>query len=242
MYKFIYLLIIGLIIASVGNITIVADSGHIELKRMQRVLELDSSAIIEEWSVIAREKTRSITNEQQFTQELNELKTNLPDFKWDVKKDSTKLTATGTNAGTSFRESVSLASTLNGGRDSYITYEMKGNASRDGWAEQASEMLNRRVNMVLNENATFFTCIKGHFNDTIDKVLTVKTTEWLKRFQAKEVESLQEKQLVSITAQSELFNQSNANEHYNFQLAMRTDGMGARTSFVIGTPIITFEY
>lgn len=242
MQKIIYLLIVSFIIVSVGNITIEANSDRIDLEQMLRILEKKEDVKIEEWSVTAREATHSITTERQFLLELRELKRKLPSFTWNVMKNSTKHIAVGTRAESNLSETITIASTLTSRNESYITYEMRGNTSRENRKQNVSNLLNSRKKVVFNQNTTFFTCIKGSFNDTIDKVLTSTAKKWLKSFHAREVESLQEEQFISITAQSSLFKQTDVSEHYNFQLAMRNDGMGARTTFVIGTPIITFEY
>ncbi|WP_042350979.1 YwmB family TATA-box binding protein [Bacillus massiliigorillae] len=242
MQKILYLLVISLIIVFVGNITIEANSDSMDLDQMSQVLENKDDVKIEEWSVTAREATTFITTERQFLLELRELKTKLPSFTWNVMKSSTKYIAVGMRDESDFHESITLSSTLSSQNESYITYEIKGNTLKGNWKQNVSNLLNSRKKIVFNQNTTFFTCIKGSFNDTIDKVLTSVSKKWMESFHAREVESLQEENFISITAQSSLFKQTDVSKHYNFQLAMRNDGMGARTTFVIGTPIITFEY
>lgn len=241
MKKRIYLILCGFIFIMFGNITTEADSSQSDLERIYQILEMKKEVTIENWSVTARETTNSITNEKQFFHEVNKAKEKLPSFKWNITKNSTKLVAVGVKENSDFYEEISIASTLSNKKESYITYEMKGNTLKSNWKQVENRLKNRKKDL-FRQNTTFFTCIEGSFDDTIDKVLISKMNHWMKDFKAKEVESLQEENFISITAKSSLFKQSYISEHYNFQLAMRSDGLGSNTSFVIGTPIITFEY
>ncbi|MEW8972031.1 MAG: YwmB family TATA-box binding protein, partial [Mesobacillus sp.] len=66
----------------------------------------------------------------------------------------------------------------------------------------------------------------------------------LKAFQAEEVEGAEEESFISTSAVSPLFDKSLSNDHeMNMQLGLRkTDRLGAKTTLVVGTPIITIEY
>jgi hypothetical protein len=71
---------------------------------------------------------------------------------------------------------------------------------------------------------------------TVNHLLTV--------FQAKEIESLAEKNFISTSANSALFMNTikSRDKDINLQIGLRTNGLGSKTTLVIGTPIITIEY
>ncbi len=224
-----------------GNIIKAGGVTKVELEQMYKVLEEQQHLSIDQWSVTARE-IRSITTERQFLQEVNQLKEELADFKWTISHNSSNLVAVGVKAELNVKETISVASTLTNRTDSYITYEITGYHLDDKTLQNVTTVLNNREKALFQGNTTFFTCIKGEINDTIDEVLTINIENFKRDFKAVEVESVREDHFISMTAQSPLFEQSFVSEHYNLQIAMRNDGMGSTTSFVIGTPIITFEY
>ena len=76
----------------------------------------------------------------------------------------------------------------------------------------------------------------------MNSVFAIEMERLLNLFKAREVEGVQEKNFSSISAHSTLFTQTITNEEINVQVGLRRDGLGSKTSFVIGTPIITFEY
>ena len=63
-------------------------------------------------------------------------------------------------------------------------------------------------------------------------------------FKAKEVEALKEDAFISSSAYSTMFSESveAGEKEMNVQLGIRNQGMGGKTTIVVGTPIITIEY
>ena len=237
MKNLIYVMFFGFVLLYAGNSTIVAKNESFELESMYRVLLQKENIQIEEWSVMARETSDDIDSEEDFSQAVDELKKKLPDFNWEINQDSEKLMATGTYSGT-YSEEIQLVSTLSEDKASYMIYEMTGS----NFGNDLKKRLNERKKGLFRQNTTFFTCVKGEYSDTMYEVLSEEMNRWLKEFHAVEIESLKEDGFVSVTAQSSMIPQFYVNDHYNLQIAMRNDGMGTATSFVIGTPIITFEY
>jgi hypothetical protein len=67
----------------------------------------------------------------------------------------------------------------------------------------------------------------------------------LKAFKADSVEELSEEAFVSVTAYTEMWEDvllTQDQQRMNLQIAIRNQGMGEKTTFVVGTPIITSEY
>ncbi len=238
MKKLRHALLIGFIAISLGNSTTVAKSEPFALSVMLEVLEQKENVHVDQWSIMAREAVRSIDSDKSFVKKWGSIKKNVPGFAWNIERDSSRLIATGTRRQDSAEETIVIASNLSYETESYITYEIKGT----DYSAAIEKLAKKRTDVLFEQTATFFTCVKGDFSDIMDKVLPSEMSHWLKDFEAVEIESLKEDGFLSVTAQSSLFEQSYLTEHYNLQLAMRYDGMGSSTSFVIGTPIITFEY
>jgi hypothetical protein len=82
--------------------------------------------------------------------------------------------------------------------------------------------------------------MKGEFSDKMYTSLPETMNHLLTIFKAKEKEALKEDQFMSVTAQSPIFATSINNR--NVQIGVRSGGLGAKTTVVVGTPIITIEY
>lgn len=120
-----------------------------------------------------------------------------------------------------------------------VLYEATGST----WNKQLGRTLIRQTTKLF-EKPTFFTCITGEFDDKMEGVLFDKAVRLLASFQAQPIESLREETFVSVSAYTEQWKTSLSvgQQQMNLQLALRQDGLGARTTVVIGTPIITAEY
>ena len=78
----------------------------------------------------------------------------------------------------------------------------------------------------------------------MSKSVSEHVNHLLQAFQAQEIESLQEDSFISTTAYSPLFGETiqTMTDEMNLQLGVRKQGLGAKTTIVVGTPIITVEY
>jgi len=242
MKKTMYLLLVSLMVLSLGNSTIVAKESASDFETIFAVLNQHKDLSVQEWSVVAREAKDAVITEEKLTLEVDRLKEKFPNFKWNTIKEANMTVIMGEKHHSAFVETVTFATTLTSNKESYITYEVKGTDVSEDTKQQLLERVNSIRKSVFGQYTIFFTCIKGVISGNIDEVLTSKSEELLNDFKALEVESLKEDQFLSITAKSLLFEHSFISDQYNLQLAMRIDGMGQKTSFVIGTPIITFEY
>jgi hypothetical protein len=227
--------IIGFIVLQAGNKTTVADAEH-EIKTLAAVLQ-DENILITGWSVYARE-----TLEEENVDELvNDLKAQLPNWTWEG--NNSEITAISKSA--ELQEKIKIVSTdTNGPIHTYVMYEVRG----QHWNKNTETFLNKnlpgRIFDIFRGNATTFSCIEGEINDKIKSALPVYKTKLLKAFQAEEVEGLEEESFISTSVVSPLFDSSLSNDHeMNMQLGLRkTDRLGAKTTLVVGTPIITIEY
>lgn len=242
MIRNIYILLIGLMVLSLGNSTVVAQKKASDLETMLAIINHHNDMSIKEWSVIARESVDGIKTEEQFLLEANRLQENLPDFKWQIINDKNAVTVIGKRQDSIFTETVTLASALTSATKSYMNYEIKGTEVSNEVLGQLKERKNAAEQLIFSRYAIFFTCVKGEISGNIDKVLTSKAEDLMFDFKAVETEGVKEEHFMSITANSSLFEQSFISEQYNLQLAMRFDGLSQKTTYVFGTPIITFEY
>lgn len=227
--------IIGFIVFQAGNKTTVADADH-EIKTLASVLQ-DENILITGWSIYARETLV----EENVEGLVKELKDQLPNWTWKHRDGE----HTAVSNSSEIQEKIKIVSTdTNGLIHTYVMYEVRGHY----WNKNTEAFLNKnlpgRIFDIFRGNATTFSCIEGEFSDKIKSALPVYKTKLLKAFQAKEVEGVEEESFLSTSAVSPLFDKSLSNDHeMNMQLGLRkTDRLGAKTTLVVGTPIITIEY
>ncbi|HZG58991.1 MAG TPA: YwmB family TATA-box binding protein [Anoxybacillus sp.] len=215
-----------------------------EIKTMAHVLQ-QNGAKIEEWVIYTREYSQTVKDHATFLQKANELKEKLHSFQWTVKKDNDIWKATGLYEHSSIKEKIQLVMTVTNKKpQTYILYEVKG----FGWSDANSitffEEIGKNLSKIFVKEPTFFSCVKGEFSDKMKGVLLNQANHLLAEFQAKPVEALQEKTFVSVSAYTERWENAlpSTNQLMNIQLALRTTGLGEKTTVVVGTPIITIEY
>jgi len=242
---FTYIVMLGLIAMLFGNSTIVA-KGKTDIVKMTELIEKEESLTIESWSVYARERTLSIKDEHSFESEVKKLNLKFPLFIWKREDNARgwKAIGTYTNAETKNTETINLMSTReNNQMVTYIIYEVKG----DHWNHEISSffttIFEKRLIDIFREKPLIFSCIQGTISDTMNTVLTSEMTRLLGVFKGKKIESMKEPNFISVSGQTSLFGQYLGKKHHlNLQLALRTEGLSGKTTFVVGTPIVTFEY
>lgn len=239
-----YIVILGLMAFFIGNRTIVAKN-QTDIVKMVELLQKDESLELGNWSVYARERTQEISTKQEFEREVIALKQRYPKFSWHQKQESAALEAVGTyiQAETGVSESIKiLAKADEWQQGAYVIYEVKGKTWTKGQTAYFETTYRNVINDIFRGSPTIFSCIRGSFNDNMDSVLDTKIASLLELFHAREIESVHETNFTSVSAHTSLFKQPLTKEKLNLQLGLRTEGLGDRTNFVVGTPIITFEY
>ncbi|MBS4175433.1 YwmB family TATA-box binding protein [Bacillus sp. FJAT-49736] len=197
---------------------------------------------IDEWSLYARESI-DIHSMTGWEKEIKTLKKQFPLMEWFI--DQKSGIATGIVEHKDYVETIKLMSTpRKNSTISYLLYEIKGHSWNSSFAKKIDQILPEKLDVLYREKPTIFSCIKGEFNDKIENVLLKEKEQLLHEFQAKEIEALKEKDFYSVSAFSPLFTESipTKNKKMNLQIGLRKNGLGAKTTFVIGTPIITIEY
>lgn len=237
--------VIGFVMLNFGNKTIVAKNG-LDLIKISTALE-GENILITEWSLHAREKVDNFQNVKEVIRYSDELKEKFPNWDWSIHSDSKQWKATATNQTTDgHRENIQILTTLTNKKlQTYIIYEAKSeNNLNKGSEKELEKELSKRLSDIFRGNATIFSCIKGEFNDKINKSLPSTVKKLLNNFKATEIEALKEDSFISTSAYSPLFADTiTSNEKdINLQLGIRTQGLGGKTTIVVGTPIITIEY
>jgi hypothetical protein len=196
---------------------------------------------IDEWSLYAKKNV-----DRKSINEVKQMAGQYRGFKWTFEEDGEVFKAIGyfENKKEKITEKLQILTTLtNDYSQSYILYSVKGVGEHSSW-KRADEYFGKRSFDIFQENVISFACMSGVIDDKINLSLVQKSKQLLKEFQASPVENLQEQDFLSVSAKTPLwedFIPTNNNE-MNIQIALRTDGMGDKTTVVIGTPIITSEY
>ncbi len=235
-----FVLIICFMYVNIGNKTNAAPFTTDLNKIAKLVWEQNGS--IHEWSLYTREAIR-IHSISDWDKKVRSLQKEFPLMEWKI--DREKGLATGIKTHKEFVETIKIMSTpTNHFASSYLLYEMKGESWSSTFAKKIDQMLPDKMDVLYRGKPTIFSCIKGTFNDKIENVLLTKKDQLLQGFNAKELESLKETDFYSISAFSPQFSESipTKNHKMNLQVGLRKNGLGAKTTFVIGTPIITIEY
>lgn len=217
----------------------------LDLVTIADILEKEENLSIEKWSVFARQINNKITTKKEFENKISTLKKKYPEFQWNTVKDKAvwKAEASLSHAKNNVTELIRIVTTVeHNNKMTYIIYEVKGHRWDTKIPSYLESVFQQKMNYIFTKNPSVFSCVQGSINDNMDSVFAIETEELLNMLHAKEVEGVREKNFASITAHSNLFTQTIANEKINVQVGLRRDGLGSRTSFVIGTPIITFEY
>jgi hypothetical protein len=215
-----------------------------EIKAMAHVLQ-QNGAKIEEWVIYTREYSQTVKDHATFLQKANELKEKHHQFQWTVKKDNDIWKATGLYEHSSVKEKIQLVMTVTNKKpQTYILYEVKGFGWSDANSKTVLEAIRKNLSKIFVKEPTLFSCVKGEFSDKMKGVLLKQAYHLLHEFEATPVEALEEETFVSISAYTGQWENVLPTKTHpmNIQLALRKEGLGGKTTVVVGTPIITIEY
>lgn len=240
-------LIIGLVASIIGNNITIARS-QLDLFTLNAILQKEENIILTEWSLHAREKLENVNGVSDAKNIQAELKKQFPDSVWqETKNEQSWQTKTVLYVGEKREETITISTSLtNNASPSYLIYEVKGDVINDLVQNGLEMEIEEKISVIFREKPTIFSCIKGEFNDKINETLPDYVNNLLDTFQATEMESLKEDDFISSSAYSSLLdgkvNVNSSQKPMNLQLGLRTQGMGGKTTIVVGTPIITIEY
>lgn len=245
--KVVILVIISFILMQFGNGTTEATNPQETSDLITLAQRLQGEEIeVDEWTIHAREKLTSVKQPKDLEEYVSTLKKQFPKWDWTESSNATHWEATALSPNRStHQESIKIVSThTKQSTQAYVIYEINGKA----WTEHTDEFLKTGLSStfsnIFRKRPVIFSCIKAEIDDKMVSTLSATKNGLLTAFNAKEIESLTEDSFISVSASSPLFAESlkRNQESMNIQLALRTQGMGAKTTLVVGTPIITIEY
>jgi hypothetical protein len=200
---------------------------------------------VEAWTLYAREDGQKLHSEKEMQAWVAQKKEMLDGFTWtEIKEDDHGFKITATKKKDVSEKITFIMYGQKENFSTYIIYELSGTQWNEKIAGNVNDKINVRSMQLFEEFPVIFTCIKGNTGDRMMKNLDGKAKQLLHDLDAETVESLTEEQFVSYSAYSNRFNTSIStdNTSMNVQLALRNEGLGGKTTVIIGTPIITIEY
>lgn len=250
------ILIVSFILVVIGNQTTEAGgsgtifqkevSGAQDLAKIGSVLQAED-ILLDEWSFYAREHIAGMKSVQDVQEYAEELKLKFPDWNWSVTNTSQKWEVVAVSPPMkNHKEMLQIMAThTKQPVNAYIVYSVSGKAWNEATeAFFTSGQFKNRQSDIFRGKPTVFSCMKGVVSDKIETALPVAVSHLLSVFNAKEVEALKEESFMSVSAKSPMFEGTieDQRDNMNLQIGLRSEGLGAKTTVVVGTPIITIEY
>lgn len=247
-------IIISIILVVIGNQTTEANGGlnffqadqdgH-DLAKIGADLKAEH-ILVDEWTFYAREQLTGLS-EAEVKEYASRLQRKFPDWNWSVTNTSEKWEMTAVSPTTKHHNEMLqiLATHRKQPTSAYIVYSVSGKQwNKTEEAFFTSSLFKNRLTDIFREKPTVFSCMKGIVSDKIDTALPKTVNHFLTIFKAKRIEALQEKSFMSVSAASPMFSESinTKKNNMNLQIGIRSEGLGSRTTIVVGTPIITIEY
>jgi hypothetical protein len=236
------LLVMISLIAVLGS-RLTAASGELDLIKIADAFQTED-ILLEEWSFYAREHLVDLTTKKEVQEYVKELQQKFPDWNWSRSATSEKWEVTAVSPTSKHHTEMLqiMATHTKQPVNAYIVYRVSGNE----WNKEmefffTEDQVKNRLSDIFRGNPTVFSGMKGSINDKMDKAVPTITSDLMEIFNAKEIEALKEDNFMSVSANSPRLTHSIARD-MNLQIGIRSEGLGAKTTIVVGTPIITIEY
>jgi hypothetical protein len=243
-YKVLLPAIMGIcLMVIIGGKYTIASNQPLDIEKLAEAVE-QTDGRITEWSLYARENLNFPTD-KGFTTYAETMQKENPEFEWEYNQKNEEHEIKGLVRHESGVEIIKMVMTeADNHYQSYLIYEFRGSNWNHTSQQSIQDHYFPKLENLFSGKPLLFSCIKGEFSDTLDGVLSKHANKLLSILEADELESLKENNFYSISAFSNKFEQKVPTEHknMNLQLGLRKQGMGAQTTFVIGTPILTIEY
>lgn len=244
-YTFTILLMIGLLLFHWESKPSLA-AENLDLQKLVSIFK-GEHILLSEWTLYAREHLVDLNSDEEVQKYAGKLKREFPGWDWSVINTSEKWEATAVSPTSNHHKEMLqiLATHTKKPVDAYIVYRVSGKK----WNTQAesfftTEQFKKRLTDIFLGKPTIFSCVKGEFSDKMNSTLPKTEKNLLTLLNAKEIEALKEKNFMSVTAHTPLFDEpiENKRNDMNLQIGVRREGLDAKTTVVVGTPIITIEY
>jgi hypothetical protein len=236
------LLVMMSLIAVLGS-RLTAASGEPDLIKIADAFQTED-ILLEEWSFYAREHLVDLTTKTEVQEYVMELQQKFPDWNWSTSKTSEKWEVTAVSPTSKHHTEMLqiMATHTKQPVNAYIVYRVSGNEwNKEMESFFTEDQVKNRLSDIFRGKPTVFSGMKGSISDKMDKAVPTITSDLMEIFNAKEIEALKEDNFMSVSANSPMFSDSIARD-MNLQIGIRSEGLGAKTTIVVGTPIITIEY
>jgi hypothetical protein len=248
------MIMICFILVVIGNQTTEANGGirslfqkeEMDLMKIGSILQAED-ILLNEWTFYAREQLDGMKSEQEVQEYAKKLQQQFPDWEWSEKSTSQKWEVTAVSPTSKHHKEMLqiMATHTKQPVNAYIVYSVSGsewNKSTEDFF--TSSQFESRLTDIFRGIPTIFSCMKGTVGDKIDEALPKTVNNLLSVFNATEIEALKEETFMSVSANSPMFTGSieNQRDNMNLQIGIRSEGLGGKTTIVVGTPIITIEY
>jgi hypothetical protein len=235
------MMMIGLI-AVLGS-RLAAASSELDLVKIADAFQTED-ILLEEWSFYAREHLVDLTTEKEVQEYVKELQQKFPDWNWSTSKTSDKWEVSAVSPTSKHHTEMLqiMATHTKQPVNAYIVYRVSGNEwNKEMESFFTKDQVKNRLSDIFRGNPTVFSGMKGSISDKMDKAVPTIASDLMEIFDAKEIEALKEENFMSVSANSPMFSDSIARD-MNLQIGIRSEGLGRKTTIVVGTPIITIEY
>jgi hypothetical protein len=229
-----------------GSDSLILPKGADDLAKIGSILQAEH-ILPDYWSFYAREHVTSMKSVEEVQNYAKKLQQKFPDWKWSVTNTSQKWQVTAVSPTSKHHQEMLqlMATHTKQPVDAYIVYSVRGsewNKATESFF--TTKEFRNRLSDIFRGKPTVFSCMKGVFSDKIDTALAKKAGRVMSGFNAKEIEALKEENFMSVSASSPIFTGSIDHKlhNMNIQIGLRSEGLGSKTTIVVGTPIITIEY
>jgi hypothetical protein len=219
-----------------------------EISHIINVLEHDG-AKPDKWTMYFRGQLGFDSNGLGYLKQAEELERKWPEFQWVVSEDASghkKMTGMLQRKDIPVTEKVTVITYPQKQHlVSYFIYAVEGLVNTNQNWKDIQTLMDNRTKDSIGGYPKIFSCVTGTYGDKMVVDLYLKANELVQSFSGVSVEGLKEETFVSLSAYTEQWEQAiytGHNHKMNLQVALRTEGMGSKTTVTIGTPIITSEY
>lgn len=220
-----------------------AASSDLDLEKIADAFQTED-ILLEEWSFYAREHLVDLTTEKEVQEYVKELQQKFPDWDWSRSATSDKWEVTAVSKTSKHHTEMLQIMTTHTKQpvNAYIVYRVSGNEwNKEMESFFTKDQVKNRLSDIFRGNPTIFSGMKGTISDKMDKAVPTIASDLMEIFDAKEIEALKEDNFMSVSANSPRLTHSIARD-MNLQIGIRSEGLGGKTTIVVGTPIITIEY
>mgnify|MGYP003461881802 CR=1 FL=1 len=236
MKRVILSLIVGLMVLYVGNKTTEALNENDLQALAEGIKRVDPAAEITDWTMLARASA-----DRPYSVVTADIQKKYTNYVWKKETDSNGKSLIGTYLDEKLKITTTIKIMSIDSENPVLITSIEGTEWTDEQVNFIQNWLKNGTKGIIKDKPQYFSCIKGITGAKMDKVLL---KNWMSIFEAKSMESAIESNFISVTAQSNQFNNKMTNG-MNLQLAFREwkeNRNTGKTLFTSGTPIIAFEY